>query len=352
MRQHDKRGAVQSSLRETEDAEHNEAQVADRRICDQLLHIWLHHCNQRAINNADQGQHHNPRGIHARLLRKESQVKPHHAVGTHFQKNASQQDGAGGRRFHVRIGKPCVKWKQRDLDGECDEESEKQQQRHSPGEFRDPSRLDSILHNHKIEAAGLCVEPQDCGQHEDRGDHCVQEKLYSGVNPTPVAINADQQGHWNQGGFPEEVKEKQIQGNENPNQACFEHQQQNEEFFDAVVNRVPRDQNAKRCQKSGQHHQPQGYSIECHVVVNVRRGNPLNVLVELESRQPPIKVCRQVQREDEGEEGNHQRKYSDVSVSSREEQQQQAACGRSKRDQCQNIVVEPVHRVRSPTQTI
>ena len=43
-------------LREAEDAEHHESQVADRGVGDQLLDVRLHHRDQRAIDDADDGQ--------------------------------------------------------------------------------------------------------------------------------------------------------------------------------------------------------------------------------------------------------------------------------------------------------
>jgi len=70
MGQHDEHGAVQPHLRKAEDAEHDESEVADRRIGDQLLHVGLHHGDQRAVDDADQGESHDPRSVVARLLGK------------------------------------------------------------------------------------------------------------------------------------------------------------------------------------------------------------------------------------------------------------------------------------------
>jgi hypothetical protein len=58
--------AVDAGLGEAEDAEHDEAEVADRRIRDQLLHVRLHHRDQRAVDDADDGERDDPRGVAAR----------------------------------------------------------------------------------------------------------------------------------------------------------------------------------------------------------------------------------------------------------------------------------------------
>ena len=39
------------------DAEHDEAEVADARVGDQLLHVRLHHRDQRAVDDADHREH-------------------------------------------------------------------------------------------------------------------------------------------------------------------------------------------------------------------------------------------------------------------------------------------------------
>ncbi len=86
--------------------------------------------------------------------------------------------------------------------------------------------------------------------------------------------------------------------------------------------------------------------------MNVGRRNPRKVSIELEAGQAAIEVRRQVQRENEREQRNHQREDADVAIPPREEQQQQSADRGSEGDQRQNILVEPVHCVRTPIQTM
>ena len=43
------------------DAEHDEAQVAHRGVGHQLLHVRLHHRDQRAVDDADDGEQRDPR---------------------------------------------------------------------------------------------------------------------------------------------------------------------------------------------------------------------------------------------------------------------------------------------------
>src|SRR5581483_9249818 len=109
-------------------------------------------------------------------------------------------------------------------------------QGNSPGELRDTARVDGILNGYKVEASGLGVQPKNRGQHENRSDHGVQKELDRGIHLPSMTIHADQQRHRDERGFPEEIKQEQIQGSEDTYQAGLKYQKQNEEFFDAIVN--------------------------------------------------------------------------------------------------------------------
>jgi hypothetical protein len=86
--------------------------------------------------------------------------------------------------------------------------------------------------------------------------------------------------------------------------------------------------------------------------MNVGRGNPRNVFVELKTGKAAVKVRGQMQGQNEGKKRNHQREHPNVPVSPRKKQQQHATDSGRERDQRQNVVIEPVHGVRSPTQTM
>ena len=67
-------------------------------------------------------------GAHrARRFGKHRQAEANQSVGSHFQHDGGQHDGAGGGRFDVRVGQPGVQREQRNLDGEGEEEREEQQ---------------------------------------------------------------------------------------------------------------------------------------------------------------------------------------------------------------------------------
>src|SRR6185312_944922 len=187
---------------------------------------------------------------------------------------------------------------------------------------------------------------------KDRRDHRVQEELHRRIHLAPVAEHSDQQRHGNERGFPEEVEEEQIKGDEDADESGFHDQQQNKKFLYPVVDGVPRDQHAQRSKECGEDHQPQRNSIHAHVIMNIGMGDPGAIDLELKAAPGAVKVRRQVQRDNEVEQRDDQRENADVAVAPRKEQKQQSASQRNKRDQRENRGIESqaVHRV--PTQTM
>src|SRR5580658_37140 len=235
VRQHDEDGPVQTSRSETEDSKDDESEMADRRIGDQLFHVRLHQRDQRAIDNADQRQHHNPGRVEVRLFRKKANIETQQAVGAHLQQNAGEQHRSGGGRFHVRVGQPGVKREDWDLHRKGYEEAKKEPKR---GRFETAyaAAANCVLDDDKIETAGFRIQPQNRRQHKHRANEREQEILHRGVDLASVAVHADQKRHRNQRRFPEEIEQEQIQRSEDANQPRLQQQQQNEEFFHPLLN--------------------------------------------------------------------------------------------------------------------
>ena len=103
MSQHHKHRSVQTRLRKAEYSQHHKSQMADRRVGDQLLQIGLNHGDQRAINNANQRQRHDPRRIVAGLFGEQAEIKAQHSVRTHLQQHAGQQHGPGSGSLNVCV---------------------------------------------------------------------------------------------------------------------------------------------------------------------------------------------------------------------------------------------------------
>ena len=113
--------AAQARWVQREDSQGAEAQVADRRIRHQLLHVLLHQGDQRAVDDADDREDDHPAahfGMHDHV-REERQGEADESVRSHLQQDAGQDDRTRGGRFHVRIRQPGVEREHRHLDGEA-----------------------------------------------------------------------------------------------------------------------------------------------------------------------------------------------------------------------------------------
>ena len=124
---------------------------------------------------------------------------------------------------------------QRHFHSEGSEKSEEKPER-SGSEVRNLASADRVLDRNKIEAADFGVEPQNCCQHEYRRNHRKQEEFDGSVDPPFVPEDADEQGHGDQRGFPEEIEEEQIKRSEHADQCRLQHQQQDKELLHPIVN--------------------------------------------------------------------------------------------------------------------
>ncbi len=138
---------------------------------------------------------------------------------------------------------------------------------------------EQMLELGEVECSRLGVEPDDGREHEDRGDHGVEEELDGGVDAALVAEDADDESHRDQCGFPEEVKEKEIERDEDADHRRLQQEQKNEELLHAVVDRLPGGKDAERNQKGGQDDEPERDAVDSDVVVDVGAGDPVQVLL-------------------------------------------------------------------------
>ena len=149
--------------------------MGDRGIGHEFLQIGLHHGDERAVDNPDDGQDANERGKLARRSGKQRQAEAQHAVGPHFQQNACQDDGARRGRLNVRIGQPGVEREKGNLDGKGDEEGQEEPafrcgRKH--GTVREVSQ-----HSRQIKSARDVVKVDDSREHQGRAGHGEKDKL-------------------------------------------------------------------------------------------------------------------------------------------------------------------------------
>ena len=240
--------AAQPSGIQGENSQRAEAQVADRGICHQLLHIFLHQRNQRSVDDPDDGKGNHPAphfGVHDDV-REEWQRESDEAISSHLQQNTRQNDRAGGWRFHVRIRQPGVERKHRDFDCEGEKECQEQQYGKSRAVCRVVKNVRGgfvqSLNAERVNARLTVVveiKEQHGQQHGYRAEQCVKEEFDGGIEFPRAAPDADKQVHRHQHRFPENEEQKEIQRHKDAQHAGLEHQKPDVVFLHAVLDRLP-----------------------------------------------------------------------------------------------------------------
>src|SRR6266850_8271987 len=181
------------------------------------------------------------------------QTESNQAIRSHLQQHTGKKNRSGSRRLDVRIRKPGVERKQWNLDGKCQEKGQEQPKLRGTLEHK-PAPGESRLNIRIAEREGAgCVTVQkvqrdDGNQHQDGSDHRIKDELHGRVDPPLAAPYADQEIHWNEHHFPEDVKEKEIQRCENADHSRLQEKHENEVLLQAIPDR-PRRKNRQRTQK-------------------------------------------------------------------------------------------------------
>ena len=277
---------------EREHTEHHEAEVRHRGVRNQLLHVALHQRHQRAVDDADDGQHHDRHDELTRGVRKNRQRETDETVSPHLQEDRRQDHGTRCRRFGMRVGQPGVEREHGHLDGEAEEEAEEDPELQS-GRDEMPDLVEA---QHVERVAGVQpgnveegyaavvveVERQDREQHQHRPAQRVEEKLDGRVQLAIAAPDADEEVHRHEHHFPEDVEEEKVQRAERADHARLQQEQEHVVLLlagcDGGIGRVDSNQAHQRRQQDQQQRDP----VDAERVTDAQLRNPVELLAELE----------------------------------------------------------------------
>ncbi len=280
---------------ERKDAQRHKAQMADGRVGHELLHVLLGEGDDRAVDDADDGQHGDERRVLVCRLGEEGQVEADQTIGAHLQQHAGQDDGAGRRRFGVGVGQPGVEGKDRHLDGEGQEETQEEQVL-CPGKGRPPGNQVG-----QGERAVGDAHVEDGQQHQQRGGHRVQEELDRGVDPPRSAPDADQEVHRHQGELPEDVEQEQVLGQEHAHHARLQQQAEDVELLHLRLDGVPRRGDGQHGDERGQQHHEDAQPVDGQEVLDAPRGDPVEAVDHLQAGHGGVIAHQDQQRPQEGD---------------------------------------------------
>ena len=199
-----------------------------------------------------------------------------------------------------------------------------------------------------IGGTGVPVHRHHGEQHQQRAQQRVEEEFEAGIHAPLAAPDADDQEHRDQAALEEQIKQDEIEGAEHAEHQRLEQQKGDHVLLDAVFDRFPARQNAKRHQEGGQNNEQQRNAVDTHLVAN-GGAEPLHLLHELEARVGVVEVRPQIQRCAEGEERRVQRDPAGIALGHRILRGDQKRPGqREKGNQGEDIEAGCVHRPTPP----
>src|SRR5580704_5759832 len=245
--------------------------MTDARIRHEFFQVGLDKSDERAVNNADDREDGNRGCKTARGIREKRETEAKHAVGAHFEEYPGEHNGTSRGRFHVGVRQPGVEWEQRNFNRESDEEGQ-EEKRLRAARQNQCARLERLLNQRKVEGARGVVEPQNADKHKDGAGHGVQDEFDGGVDAAVMAPNADEQVHRNQHYFPEEEEEEEVERKEDADDSDFQQQDGDEEFFDALLDALPRTEYGDYREKGRQDDQKDADAVDSQMIVDVGLG--------------------------------------------------------------------------------
>ena len=281
---HLQHAALEPERVEREHPEHHEAEVADRGVRDQLLHVLLHERHEPGVHDRDDRERRHPGHRVERRLRQERQREADEAVGAHLQQHAGQDHRARGGRLDVGVGQPGVEREHRDLDREAQEEGQEHPELQVGRDLHaQPGGVVEAAGRRELgQRLGAEVEREDAEQHHHRAHERVEEELDRGVEPPRAAPDPDQEVHRDQHHLPEHVEQEHVERAEDTEHPGLEQEQEHVVAAHALADGRPRGQDRDRAEQRREQDQERRDPVDAEQVLDADRGDPGRSLDELE----------------------------------------------------------------------
>ena len=261
---------------EHEDAQHDEAEVRERREADQAQDVVLADGDQRAVDDRDQREHDHDRRRPLRGVGQQPEAEPQHAEGADLVEDADQQHRGAGGRLLGGVGQPGVDREHRRLDREGDEEADEQP---ALGDRVDVDR--GQVAEQEARRAGVGgddVEADHRGEHHQPAGELVDQELGRGAAAARAAEAADEEVRRDQRGLEDDVEEQHVGRGEDRQRHRLEREGPGEERLGAAValgvGLAPAGQQHDRHEDDGEQHHQQAQPVDAERVVDAERLDP------------------------------------------------------------------------------
>ena len=295
--------ALQVHRAETED---HEPEMADARVRDQLLHVWLHHRHQRAVDDADDGEEGDDRRHRERCLRKERKREAQQAIRAHLEQHAGKDHRPGGRCLDVGVRQPGMEREERHLDGKGDGKGQEEPALHAFAQAQ-AVEIEQVEAGRSVRSRMSPGQADDGDEHQHAAGHRIEDELDGGINPPLVSPDPDEEVHRDEHRIPEDVEEEQIDRDEHAEHGGLEREHEEREQLDVLVHRLPRAEERQRRQETGQHDQKQADAVDADQVLNPEHRHPGVGLDKLVVGAGRIEPPPEHERHSKGQERRRQR---------------------------------------------
>ena len=203
------------------------------------------------------------------------QRKAQEAVGAHLEQHPGEHDTAGRRRLHMGVGQPCMQRHHGHLHREGDQKGQEHPclYREWIGLLRKDKNVESL--------PALEIQHQDADQEQHAARQRVEEELERRIDPVITAPDANDDVHWDQHRFPENVEKKQVQRTKDAEHQTLHDKEANHELLDLGVDGLPRRDDADPTQKRGQEHEQHADPVDAQGIRDSKRRHPSDGLAEL-----------------------------------------------------------------------
>ena len=267
--QHEQHPAGQALGADGDRAQRDEADVGQRGVGHQALHVALRARHHGAVDDPDHGQGQQQGRQGPRRLGEEVEVEADDAVGAELGQDAGQEDRALLWRLGVGVGRPGVQGEERRLHREGGRERQEQQ---DLGRRRQVGLHQRAERERQVVVLGLVDEGerQDADQQERRAEEGEEEELDGRVGPPLVAPPGDDEvgGHERQ--LEHEEEHEQVEREEAAHHGRLEQQQPGE--VDAAVLAVAAEHDGDGEEHRRQQHQEDGDAVDAEVPVHPERA--------------------------------------------------------------------------------
>jgi hypothetical protein len=319
-----------------EEAEGDEAHLRERRVGEDAAQVGRAERDERAVDEADRGEHEDGRPPVLDGLRELLDRDPQEPVHGRLRDDPREHRRDLGRGLAVRVGEPPVEGEERRLDRERDEEPEE-----DPVAPARPA-LD------EVERALRDPVDDDRREHQQRPGHRVDDELDRRERPPRPAPDADEHVERDQHRLERRVEEKQVLRREHGDDRARQEEHQPEVRASAVAAGPEGIGDRRRHEDHGRADEPQREPVEADVVRDAEVLEPLHLLLRLEVAAPELEAERGVDPERDLDERREQRERARPEARERQQPDDERG-GEWNEDQRGRHRVEMKTRVRIAT---